>query len=76
MTGSLMPYCEGRGCGMKLKCCRYKEKIDYKSELHFPYSPNSAEYKCTFFVGDITEGLKETFLNHLKDLKDEKGGKN
>ena len=66
MTGSVQPYCEGRGCPIKLDCCRYKAIIDVKNELHFPFSPyNGATNKCGFFVG-VT---KHEFIEQLKTLK-------
>ena len=66
MTGSVKPYCQGRGCPIKTDCCRYKENIDFKTEDHFPFSPYSgATNKCGFFVG-IT---KHDFLEQLKSMK-------
>lgn len=63
MTASLQPYCSGRGCGIKLKCCRYNDNIDVMNDLHFPYAPyNGATNSCEFFVGDVTE----SFLEQLK----------
>ena len=65
MTGSVKPYCFGRGCGLKQKCCRYKEHIDVKAEDHFPFSPNKKEDECGFFVG-----IKPSeFIEQLKTLK-------
>lgn len=73
MIGIVMPYCGGMGCPDKLKCGRYKHDIDYQNEIHFPYAPyNMIEGRCEFMV---TFGTTN-FLDHIKDLKDEKGRKN
>ena len=73
MTGTLMPYCSGLGCPDKLKCCRYKENIDFSKEMYLTLAPYShIEKRCEFFVGDVTPN----FLDHLKDLKNEKRRKN
>ena len=66
MTGSVQPFCNGAGCGQKLRCCRYKAIIDVKHEQHFPFSPNRKENECGFFVG----GNDKTFLENLKSMKD------
>ena len=59
MTGSVQPYCEGRGCPKKLDCCRYKVSIDRMKEDYFPFSPyNGALDKCGFYVGKTIEKLK------------------
>lgn len=61
-----MPYCNGKGCGQKLSCCRYKEHIDVMKELHFPYAPNKKEDECGFFVGV----KPNEFIEQLKSMKD------
>lgn len=67
MTGSVQPYCEGKACPIKHDCCRFKEHIDRKNELYFPYSPyNGGTNKCSHFVGDN----RKSFLENLKSMKD------
>lgn len=75
MTGSVKPYCGGVGCKaeLKIRCCRYKEHIDVKTEDHFPFAPyNGGTDKCGFFVGDT----RTTFLENLKSIKDGNGHNN
>lgn len=68
IQGSLQPYCNGLGCPIRSKCCRYKpqDQIDLKKDLNFPFAPyNHQDKKCGFFVGDATD----EFLEQLKLTK-------
>lgn len=47
------PWCEGRGCALRDKCARFKEKINEHKEYHFAFAPVRQEAKgpaCRFLI--------------------------